>query len=177
MQWPLDVRKEERRTVFGAFFALFGMTAAHSIVETARDALFLARVPVARLVWVYLAIAAIAVGVGRLRDRRRTVERSERLVPGLLGGAGVTFAFWGAARLKTAWVPYALYLWPGLYGTWVVGALWGLVGAAFTVSQAKRLFGFVGAGGVLGALAGSGLARLFPAAFSPPQPLPPAAPP
>src|SRR5258708_17396523 len=90
MQWPLDVRKEERRTVFGAFFALFGMTAAHSIVETARDALFLARVPVARLVWVYLAIAAIAGRVGRLRGPRRTVARSGRPLPALLRWARVT---------------------------------------------------------------------------------------
>jgi ATP:ADP antiporter, AAA family len=172
MAWPVEMQREERSTVLGAFFTLFGMTAAHSVTETARDALFLAQVPVKRLVWVYLAIAAITVVVGRVRDRRGKVEHAARLRPGLLVGAGVTLAFWGAARARTPWVPYALYLWPGLYGTWIVATLWGVIGAVFTLSQAKRLFGFIGAGGVLGALTGSGLARVLTGAFSPDHLLP-----
>ena len=36
---------------------LFALIASHSILETARDALFLAKVPVTRLPWVFLAIA------------------------------------------------------------------------------------------------------------------------
>lgn len=44
-----DIRAEERRAASLAFFALLGITAAHTLVETARDALFLARVPVEHL--------------------------------------------------------------------------------------------------------------------------------
>jgi hypothetical protein len=175
MEWPVEAQREERVTVLAAFFALFGMTAAHSVTETARDALFLAQVPVKRLVMVYLVIAAITVAVGRLREQRAKVERVERAAPGLLVGAGVALAFWGAACARIPWVPYALYVWPGLYGGWIVGTLWGLIGAAFNLSQAKRLFGFIGAGGVLGALAGSGLARVVTAAFAPEHLLPLAA--
>jgi len=172
MAWPVEMRREERRTVLGAFFALLGMTAAHSVTETARDALFLAAVPAKRLVWLYLALAAITVAVGRARDRRGKAEDGGRLAPGLLLGACVTLAFWGAARARTPWVPYALYLWPGLYGTWIVGTLWGIIGGVLTVSQAKRLFAFIGAGGVLGALIGSVLARVLTAAFAPEHLLP-----
>ena len=54
-----DVRPEERRGVVGAFLALFGILAGHTLLETARDALFLARLPPSKLPWVYLAIAGL----------------------------------------------------------------------------------------------------------------------
>ena len=41
----LDVRPEERRQMAIAFLVLFGILTAHTILETARDALFLARLP------------------------------------------------------------------------------------------------------------------------------------
>ena len=37
--------------------------AAHTLLETARDALFLARLPPSRLAWVYLAIAVVILGL------------------------------------------------------------------------------------------------------------------
>ena len=46
MAGPLaDVRPDERRIAWSAFLTLFGMLAGHTVLETARDALFLARLP------------------------------------------------------------------------------------------------------------------------------------
>jgi ATP:ADP antiporter, AAA family len=45
----LDVRPEERRPAATAFLVLFGILAAHTVLETARDALFLARLPPSQL--------------------------------------------------------------------------------------------------------------------------------
>ena len=61
-----DVRPEERRAAALAFAALLGITASHTLVETARDALFLARVPVEHLPALYLAIAVAGLGTTRL---------------------------------------------------------------------------------------------------------------
>ncbi len=167
MALGVDIRQgEERTAVYAAFFALLGMTAAHTLIETARDALFLAKIPASRLVWVYAMFAAIAVVIARLRERRATAS-SGGVAPGLIIGAVVTLAFWGALHLSAAWLLYVLYLWPGIFGAWIIGALWTTVGSAFTVTQAKRLFGFIGAGAVLGALAGAGLSRLPAGMFAP----------
>ena len=46
------IRKGERRQVWASFLTLFALIASHSVLETARDALFLAKVPVTRLPWV-----------------------------------------------------------------------------------------------------------------------------
>jgi hypothetical protein len=56
-----QVRPEERPAVRDAFLLLFGFTCGHLLLETARDALFLARLPAHRLPWVYLAIAVLAL--------------------------------------------------------------------------------------------------------------------
>jgi hypothetical protein len=42
------VRPEERRGTVAAFLTIFGTLGAHTLLETARDALFLARLPAAR---------------------------------------------------------------------------------------------------------------------------------
>ena len=77
-----EIRPEERRAAFAGFFALFGVIAAHTILETARDALFLARLPAAELPWVYLAMALTAVLLAQLPARR---------LRAILGRAGLSF--------------------------------------------------------------------------------------
>ena len=52
-----DIRPDERRAAFGALFTLLGMMAAHSLLETSRDALFLAHFAANRLPFAYMAIA------------------------------------------------------------------------------------------------------------------------
>ncbi len=173
MAWAVDMRAEERTTVYSAFFALVGMTAAHTLLETARDALFLAKVPASRLVWVYAMFAVIAIIVARVGIRpAKDGTQKNRVAPGLVVGACVTLGFWivmSASHSTPLWMLYALYLWPGVFGAWIIGNLWSAIGAVLTVAQAKRLFGFVGAGAVLGALLGAGLSRAMTSALAPEQ--------
>ena len=56
-----DVRPGERRGTVAAFLTIFGILAGHTLLETARDALFLARLPPSELPGVYLAMAVIAI--------------------------------------------------------------------------------------------------------------------
>jgi ATP:ADP antiporter, AAA family len=161
-----DVRPEERRAAVLAFTALLGITAAHTLVETARDALFLARVPVEHLPALYLAIAVAGLGTTRLgailEKRKREKEAGTEAKGGIdpvaasLGGAAViTIAFWFAAASPTRAVLYALYIYSGMFAAWVAGRLWIRLGEVFTVAQAKRLYGLIGTGGVLGAVLGA----------------------
>src|SRR5262249_18523965 len=49
-----------------AFVTFFLILAAHSLPETARDALFLSRLPVSQLPWMYLLVAVVSILVARL---------------------------------------------------------------------------------------------------------------
>ena len=77
------VRPAERRLVFGATITLFGILAGHALLETARDALFLGRLPASQLPWVYLLIALASIGLMQWQARY-PIARSNRLVLAVL---------------------------------------------------------------------------------------------
>src|SRR5689334_4009877 len=65
----LDFRDGEGRVVLQAFLTLFLIVAAHTTLETARDALFLAKLPVSQLNVVYVALAALTFFVAASATR------------------------------------------------------------------------------------------------------------
>ncbi len=166
----LPMRKGERRDAWAAFLTLFGLIGSHSLLETARDALFLAKVPATRLPWVFLIIALASLGLASLQSRvsRRLVGRPA-LTVWTLAASAITFAFFLSLDALGPSGVYALYIWSGVLTTLVLVHFWTLVGDLFSVSQAKRLYGFIGAGSVLGALTGSGAASTLSRVVLPAQ--------
>ena len=155
-----DVRPEERAGVTGAFLTLFGILAGHTLLETARDALFLARLAPSQLPWVYLAMAVLAVGLS-LGPGARRLTSTRRLSRLLVACAAVTFLFWLFGSWRSPWALRALYVWTGLVGTLAGVQFWLVLGEMYTITQAKRIYRVVGLGSVLGAVAGAGAARLI----------------
>jgi hypothetical protein len=90
-----EIRPEERRGAGAAFVTLLGTLAGHTLLETARDALFLARLPPSQLPWAYLAIAVLAVAIfqGPWRPTSRSLGR-HGVSLALLASGGVTLGFW-----------------------------------------------------------------------------------
>ena len=71
---------------------------------------------------------------------------------------------WPAAR-PAAWLFPVVYVWVGIFGVLAPAQVWTLANYVLTPREARRLFGFVGAGATLGATVGgvlsSAVARLF----------------
>ncbi|MEO8703574.1 MAG: Npt1/Npt2 family nucleotide transporter [Kofleriaceae bacterium] len=155
----LQVRREERRETIAGFLTLFGFVASHTMLETARDALFLAKVPATHLPWVFIGIAVIAFALGR--QTRLSGTGRHALVAWTAGAGVVTCGFWFVLEPLGEAGVYALYIWSGLIATLVVVHFWTMLGGIFSLAQAKRLYGIIGAGSVVGALAGSGSATLL----------------
>ncbi|RKZ18387.1 hypothetical protein DRQ53_00595 [bacterium] len=157
-----NVRREERSTVLFAFAGLFLLIAAHAVLETARDALFLTSLPATRLPWAYLGIALGAAIVLQVQARL-PLGRDNRRVFGviMLLSAAVAVVFWLGLDSDQPWTSGALYIWTGIYSTLCMTRFWMLVQDRFTVTQAKRVFAIIGAGGVAGAIGGSALARML----------------
>ncbi|HEY3254308.1 MAG TPA: HEAT repeat domain-containing protein, partial [Polyangiaceae bacterium] len=115
-----------------------------------------------RLPWVFLAIAVLSVGLVKLNalaTSRLSSRRALSLVT--LIAALITLGFFALGQQLGAWGLYALYVWSGLLATLILAHFWDLVAERFSITQAKRLYGFIGAGSVLGAIAGSGAASLL----------------
>src|SRR5262249_25453279 len=83
------------------------------------------------------------------------------------GVAVVGTAVLAAAISVATWAVFVLYVWTGLIATLVVPAFWTLLDRSLRVTEAKRMFALIGAGGVVGAMVGSaiaaGLGRALPA--------------
>jgi AAA family ATP:ADP antiporter len=64
---------------------------------------------------------------------------------------------------------YVLYVWSGVIAAQVLVRFWSQMGEALSVTQAKRLYPLIGAGSVVGALLGSGLATWLARTLGPEQ--------
>lgn len=157
------IRQEDRRDLKFGFLGLLSMMAAHAILETARDSLFLAGLPATDLPWAYLAIAILAAAALRAQQKILAVvgKRHRLLSLSLCGGALVTVAFWFSIRTFGPWSLLAFYVWTGLLATVLVVQFWLLLDESVTVTRAKRIFPLIAAGGVVGAILGSMLAEGF----------------
>jgi len=160
-----NVRPGEWRLAFPSFVALFLTIAAHTTVETARDAIFLARLQARDLTVVYVALAGITIGTTFASTKLTlALGRRRALVCSLVGIAAITALFFFLAPTKKAAV--ALYVFSGVEGAMLVPQFWLLADDLFTVAQARRLFGPITSGGVVGGIAGAGsaalLVRVFP---------------
>jgi AAA family ATP:ADP antiporter len=169
----------EARLIPAAFLALFGVLCAQTLLETARDTLFLTHLPVAQLPWIHLTLAFLTLAAGGLsastaRWRRRWGRGATRRTPApitssssLWLGAVVTAALGLALVRGGRAAVYLLFLWSGMFSGLSVTKIWTLLAETIDVSRAKRLYGKLAAGAGAGAVAGAALARLCGPRLSP----------
>lgn len=147
----LSLKREELAPAVLLFLYLFFAIGCYIMGQAVGDALFLSAFPK----YLPQGIIATAVVVGiftsvyiRLSHR----VRLEHLMTGALLFFAVVFAiFWWLTRSGEPWVYPLLYVW-----VYTVGALaptmgWTLANHSLTTREARRVFGFIGAGGILGA--------------------------
>lgn len=137
---------------------LFAILVAHSILETARDALFLSRLAPRDLAFAYIVMAGCALVAIWLARRSLRLRDPRRALIAFLGAATAGTLVLAPAVAKSDTLVFVLYVWTGFVATLVVPSFWVAIDRAFAISEAKRVFGAIGAGGVLGALVGSAIA-------------------
>lgn len=141
-----------RRSVVLAFATLATMMAAHATLESARDALLLRALSPQALLWSYVVIAALTLLTAR---RTRALPPLPVL---LLGGAAASTAFWVFMPAILPAGALLFYVFTALYASVVVPRFWLQLAETFSVGEAKRVYPWIGVGGLLGATVGSGLA-------------------
>ena len=132
---------------------LFLIMSSYVTGRVARDALFLGQFQAAQLAYADIASAVLVgiVVVGYMRLARKISLRE------LLVGSQVFFAtncavFWVLAHYyRPPWLYPVFYVWVGLFGVLAPTQVWTLANYLLTTREAKRIFGMVGAGAILGA--------------------------
>ncbi|HEY3667587.1 MAG TPA: MFS transporter, partial [Polyangiaceae bacterium] len=156
----LDLRAGEVGLFLRVFFVLMLTIAGHTLLETARDTLFLVKLPPKMLALVYVGVALGMLVVTPLNVRltRRAGPRNA-LVVSLILTSFITV--WFRTRPASSGMVFALYVFGALSATLLIGQFWLLASTMFSAAQSRRLFGPLASGGVLGAIAGAGAATLM----------------
>lgn len=61
------------------------------------------------------------------------------------------------SEANVVWAGRVFFVWTAVFNMFVVSIFWSVMTDAFSTGQGKRLFGFIGAGGTLGGIAGASL--------------------
>lgn len=158
----VKVESHELSTVIAAFFLFFFILGGYFVVRPVREtvATLLGRAYVADL-WLYTAIFSIAIVplFGWLVARiRRAV-----LLPWIYASVAIIYVIVGLVLRgdeSNRTVGTFFYVWISVLNLMLVSVFWSFLLEIFSKVQARRLFGFISAGGTAGALAGPLITRL-----------------
>ncbi|HEX6217108.1 MAG TPA: Npt1/Npt2 family nucleotide transporter [Vicinamibacterales bacterium] len=163
MERALGVTGAELRRAFPIFAYLFLTMASSVASKAARDALFLDRYRAIDLPYVDIAIAVL-VGIAAstyLRLGHRLNLRNLQ-VGSLVFFAVNALVFWSwsaFASHESGVLFVVIYLWVGVFSVLAPSQVWTLANHVMTTREAKRLFGFIGSGAILGWIVGGLVTR------------------
>jgi AAA family ATP:ADP antiporter len=148
IEMVLPVRRGERRLTLTLFLHSLFAVGALLTGRTARDALFLAHSDRSTLAWMYVASAVAVTITGLLYGRLATRVRRDTMALGSASALAVGFVgAWFIEKTHASWAYSGLYIYVEVVGALVLVQFWTLANELFNAREAKRLYGFIGAGG------------------------------
>lgn len=158
-----DIRAGEGTAVALVFLYIATVVASYLLAKPIRNGLFLKEYGAYKLVYVYAGVPAALTGFVAVYSRIAVRVGSRRLVILSLWFFCANAAlFWYAFRFASfPGLPAIFYIWVNCFGIIAPVQAWAFAGAIFDTRQAKRLFGVIGSGASLGAIAGGVLGSLL----------------
>lgn len=146
------IRPGEAERVGLMFLYLMCVVSMFVVGRTVRDTLFLSRFDLSYLPYMYVAVAGFVAlasyGYSRVVNRYR---RDRLVFATSIIFTGAVAGFWILLRLRLAgsWLYPTLYVLIEIIGTLSIIQFWTFANDIYSSREAKRLFGVIGAGGVI----------------------------
>lgn len=161
MRVGVEMRSGEGLAALLLFAVFFLLIAFQYTTKSVRQSTFINSLGAAKLPWVYLLIAFSSYPLLRLYARFADRMRRHTLIAATCTITAVSLVlFWWLLQFSWPWVAFVFYVWISITTVLLVSQFWSYSNHVFDPRQAKRLFGFVGAGGLLGGIAGGQVARI-----------------
>jgi len=165
----VNVREDEIRTLLLSFAYFFCLLCGYYILRPLREEMGVAG-GVRNLAWLFTgtflvmlaAVPAFGAAVARF-PRRRLVPIIYRFFILNILLFYLLFTL-GAGRVYLA---RAFFIWVSVYNLFVVSVFWSFMADIFESAQGKRLFGFIAAGGTMGALLGPAITTFLAVPLGP----------
>jgi len=156
----IGIRPGEGRIAWLLFIYFFLLSTAQFASEAVRQATFLESLGAPQLPWVYVVLAVISLPVLTAYTRIAGSRSLDRVITvSCLVHVVLLVVFFTLFVNDRQWVAVSFYLWTTLFFGIAVSQLWSLATQLLDPRQARRLFAFVAAGGLLGGVPGGQLAR------------------
>ena len=163
-----DIRDGEIRISFFMQLYIFLLITVLLMVKPTVNALFLSALGADHLPYGYVLVAVIAMvvsyfynkGVQRFSLRKITIAT---LVFFSLSFATLSLLMY--SRIVNDWVLYFYYLSVSIFAVLVTSQFWIIANMVYNAREAKRLFGFIGAGAIAGGIFGGYVTSIIASAY------------
>ncbi len=143
---------------------IFLIIAVLLIIKPTVNAVFLSELGVEQLPWAFLMVAVTAILSSIFYTRALTKFSLNKIIETTLVASILAFVVLGILLkfgLLSAWMLYFFYVWVAIYALLAASQFWVLANLVYNVREAKRLFGFIGSGAILGGIFGGYLTSLL----------------
>jgi AAA family ATP:ADP antiporter len=154
-----DVRADELRAVLWSFAYFFCLLCGYYVLRPIRDEMGI-QIGVGNLAWLFTAtfVAMLAVvplfgWISSRFPRRRFLPYAYLFFVANL----LLFFFLFREKLALDFARKAFFVWVSVFNLFVVSVFWSFMADLYDTAQARRLYGFIAAGGSAGAVAGPAL--------------------
>lgn len=171
LQRVVNVREEETRALLWSGVFFFCLLCAYYIIRPLRDEMGIAG-GVWNIPWLFTGtlIAMLilhppwAALVSKM-PRTRAISITYRF---FMVNLLIFFALLKVAPDEAnIWIGRIFYIWSAVFSLFSVSVFWTLMADTWNLAQGKRLFGFIGAGGTIGGITGSGITALLATRLGP----------
>ncbi|MDX2249690.1 MAG: Npt1/Npt2 family nucleotide transporter [Bacteroidia bacterium] len=159
-----DIREGELLRAFFMQANIFLLISTLLIVKPTVNALFLSRFGAENLPGAFILVAIVAAVISSLYSRVLRKYSLNKIINGtLIFSIGVLVFFGILLRLNVTvgWVLYTFYVWVAIFAVLSASQFWIFANLVFNAREAKRLFGFIGAGAIAGGIFGGYLTSLL----------------
>ncbi|MBI4398751.1 MAG: MFS transporter [Candidatus Omnitrophica bacterium] len=158
----VKIRKDEWPKTLLMFFYFFITITCLYILKPVRNSIFLEKSGFENLPYVWISTVLIMVGVVTLYVKAAGWVKKNILLIGLvLFFVSNIFVFWWLLGKDIPGLPFVFYIWVSIFSIMSATQFWTLANDIFNPREAKRLFGFIGSGGILGGMCGGYITGLL----------------
>src|SRR5580698_2314389 len=143
------------------FFFLFG---SYSVIKPVRDAMGTVY-GVKHLKELFLGTFIGTLILAPLYAAMASRLKLSNFLPWVYGFIALTilgfYMLFSGGQESNRWVAAGFYIWVSVFNMLIISVFWSFMADIFSRTQAKRLFGFIAAGGTVGGIAGPAIATFL----------------
>ena len=159
-----DLKEDELLKTLLLQLNVFLLISTLLIVKPTINSLFLSELTSAALPLGYVLTAITAVVGSYFYDKILERKSLNKIIEGTLIGSVISLIIFGIAftfNIANGLLVYIPYVWIAIFGLLTTSQFWILANLVYNVREAKRVFGFIGAGAIAGGIFGGYLTSVL----------------